>query len=48
MLREEQIKKLISKFLIMPMASNKGFKIGKDNLDNGVDLTVKSVRRYEL
>ncbi len=48
MLKEEQIKELISKYLIMLLASNEGYKVAEDNLDNGVDLTIKSVRRYEL
>lgn len=48
MLKEEQIKELISKYLIMLLASHEGYKVAEDNLDNGVDLTIKSVRRYEL
>lgn len=48
MLKEEQIKELISKYLIMLLASYEGYKVAEDNLDNGVDLTIKSVRKYEL
>ena len=47
MLQEAQIKELVSKYLIMLLASVEGYKIGEDNLDNGVDLTIKSVRRFE-
>ena len=32
----------------MLLASYEGFKVAEDNLDNGVDLTIKSIRKYEL
>lgn len=48
MLKDEQRKSLLSEYLLALMASVAGFKVSRDNLDHGIDLSILSVRPYHL
>ena len=46
MLQEELKKELISKYIVLLMASHAGIKAGIEEIDHGVDLTLKEVQKY--
>jgi hypothetical protein len=46
MLQESLTKELFSRYLIQLMATAMGYKVSLDEVDHGVDLTIKGVRKF--